>query len=179
MSNPRVYATLSRWNCVYDFSFILEAWIEIYPPYRVAIKDNTYAIAPNLYHNANNLPLWTWWQSKIFKVILPLCHQEQRVVLPMRACWNICPAELTMLPLIVGKICKKMCFKKNQDLYIIEDLPITKRLNTYIQHPTKWGSSTQPSGDTSKVYIWQPITLHFYPRHSGETRIGHYMTLTP
>jgi len=34
---------------------------------------------------------------------------------------------------------QKMFFKKNQDLYIIKDLPITKRLNTYIHHPTKWG----------------------------------------
>jgi len=53
MSNLLVYATLSKLTYVYDFSFILEAWTEICPPYRVSIKDNTCAIAPNLYHNAN------------------------------------------------------------------------------------------------------------------------------
>ena len=71
---------------------------------------------------------------------------------------------------------KKMFFKKNDDLYIIKYLPITKRLNTYIHHSTKWGSSTQPSGDTSEIYIWQLDTLHLHPRQSGETKIGRYMT---
>jgi hypothetical protein len=27
--NPRVYATLSRWTCVYDFFYFLSAWTEI------------------------------------------------------------------------------------------------------------------------------------------------------
>jgi len=44
-----------------------------------------------------------------------------------------------MLPLTISKVCKKMFYKKNDDLYIIKDHPITKRLNTYIHHPTKWG----------------------------------------
>jgi len=46
---------------------------------------------------------------------------------------------------------QKMFFKKNKDLYFIKDLPITKRLNTYIHHPTKWGSSIEPSGDTLEI----------------------------
>ena len=94
-------------------------------------------------------------------------------MLPLSACWNLYPPVLTMLPLTVDKICKNMFFKKNQDLYIIEDLPITKRLNTYIHHPTKWGSSYQPSGDTSENYIWQPKTLHLHPRHSTGLELWH------
>ena len=35
----------------------------------VSIKYNTCALSPNLNHNANNLPLWTWWQPQD-----PQCH---------------------------------------------------------------------------------------------------------
>ena len=37
-------------------------------------------------HNANNLPLWTWWKPQNFSFILPLLHQGQRVMLPLRTC---------------------------------------------------------------------------------------------
>ena len=66
---------------------------------------------------------------------------------------------------------------KNNDLYIIKDLPITKRL--YIT------SITQPSGEhpPKQVGIHQKFTYdnqehyNIHPRHSGETNIGRYMTL--
>ena len=142
----------------------------------------------HMHHNANNLPLWTWWQQ--YQITLPLWHQGQRAdqdnlflccpyspwipveisewapplympwctnlsMLFLRTCWNLCSAEicLFMLPLTVSKVCKKMFYKKNMTLYIINDLPITK--DSYIHpSPNQVGidSSIQPSGDTPKVY---------------------------
>ena len=63
-----------------------------------------------------------------------------------------------------------MFFKKNHDLSIIKDLPITQRLNTYIHHPTKWGYIKSLHMIKQEHYI-------IHPRHSGEINIGHYMTL--
>ena len=56
----------------------------------------------------------------------------------------LCYIVLFMLkfPLTVSKVYKKMFYKKNMTLYIINDLPITKRLNAYIHH----------NGDTSKKF---------------------------
>ena len=150
-SNLCVYAAWSRWTCVYIFFLHSEILNRDLSPEWVAIKDNTCAIVLNLCHNANNLPLWTWWQ--------PQDPQSHSPPLSSRA-KSYAPPEYMLKSLLccadhaVGKICKKMFFKKNHDLYIINDLPITKRLYTYIHYPTKWGSSTQPSGDTSEIYIW-------------------------
>ena len=137
---------------------------------RVSIKDNTFAIAPNLYHNANNLPLWTWWQPKIFKVFSPffikgkgLCSPWLHAKISSLLCWPCSPWLYT-------RSTKSMFFKKNQDLYIIKHLPMTKRLNTYIHHPTKWGSSSQPSGHTSENYIWKPKHYIFIPGITGKPR---------
>jgi len=55
----------------------------------------------HMHHNANNLPLWTWWQQH--QITLPLWHQGQRVdqdilflcwiiplsILPLSTCWNL------------------------------------------------------------------------------------------
>ena len=108
--NPRVYTPLSRWTCVYDFFYFLSAWTDICLPKKVAIKDNTCAIAPNLCHNANS-QVRTWWK-----------HQDHSPPLSSRA-KGCAPPEymlkfsvLTMLPLTVGKTCKKMFLKKNRDL---------------------------------------------------------------
>ena len=61
--NPRVYAPLSRWTCVYDFSTF---WV---PELRSVTKEGFHqgqhlCHSSNLCHNANNLPLWTWWQHQ-------------------------------------------------------------------------------------------------------------------
>jgi len=80
-----------------------------------------------------------------------------------------------MLPLIVSKVCKKMFYKKNMTLYIINDLPITK--DSYIHpspnqvgiyqnsliHPTKWGY-------TKSLYMIKQEHYIIHPRHSGETK---------
>ena len=76
----------------------------------------------------NELPLYICQGVPIYPCS-PWVHDESL------HCWSV----LFMLPLTVGKIYKKMFFKKNDDLYIIKDLPTTKRLNIYIHHPTKWG----------------------------------------
>jgi len=75
---------------------------------------------------------------------LPLCIFQG---VPMCPCYML--KALLLLNCVVHappdyrKDLKKMFFKKNQDLYIIKDLPITKRLPSPNQvgiiHPTKWG----------------------------------------
>jgi len=116
---------------------------------------------------------------KSLKVIIPLCYQVQMVMLPLSLCWNLCSIVLSMLPLTVGKVCKK-------------------KIHDFIHH--KWPSYhqrlihtsiSQPSGDIpilthlpNQVGIHQKftqdkvITLHHPPKHSGETKVGRYMTLT-
>jgi len=55
--------------------------------------------------------------------------------------------------------------------FIINDLPITK--DSYIHpFPNQVGIHQNFTHDKTR-------TLHLHPRHSGETKIGHYMTLTP
>ena len=98
---------------------------------------------------------------KILKVILPLCHQGRRVMLPLSTCGNLCFAVLAMLPMTVGETCKKMFFKKNNDWYIIKDLPITKILYTNILHPTEWGY-------IRRLHMIANYIIH--PRHSGEIK---------
>jgi len=62
-----------------------------------------------------------------------------------------------MLPLTAGQISKEMFFKKNHNPpYIINDLPITKRLYIYIHHPTKWGSSRNLQITTKNIISFIP-----------------------
>ena len=64
-SNLCVYVTWLRGTCVYLFFLNSESLNCDLSFEWVAIKDNTCVIAPNLCHNANNLPLWTWWQPQV------------------------------------------------------------------------------------------------------------------
>ena len=100
---------------------------------------------PNLCHNANNLPLWTWWQPKVTQshspplTSTPWVHAEISTLLS-------CPSS----PWLVGKVCKKMFCKRNMNLQMTFLSPKT---DTYIHLPSKWeytniDSSTQPRGDT-------------------------------
>ena len=83
-ANPHVYTAWSEGTCVYLF-FLHFVSLNCDLSFEwVAIKDNTCVIAPNLCHNANNLPLWTWWQPQ---TTLPFLHQGQRVMLPLSTCW--------------------------------------------------------------------------------------------
>ena len=145
---PRVYATSSNETRVYLFFFHSESLNNDLPSEWVAIKENTFVIVPNLCHNANNLPLWTWWQPQVTQNHSPhLTSRAKSYSPPKISTLLCCPSS----PWHIGKICKKIFCKRNLTLYTITDLPITK--NSHIQLPTKWeyiniDLSTQPSGDT-------------------------------
>ena len=132
-----------------SFSFILRAWTVIchlseLPSRKTPIQ--TYVIMLTI------SPFGLDGNPTSLKVILPLWHQGQRVMLPLSACWIFCSAVLSKLPLTVGKICKKMFCKRNMTLYTINDLPTTK--DSYIHpSPNQVGidSSTQLSGDTLRI----------------------------
>ena len=49
----------------------------------------------HLSHNANNLPLWTWWQQ--YQIILPLWHQGQRVNQDVLFLCRIIPLSILLL----------------------------------------------------------------------------------
>jgi len=71
-----------------------------------------------------------------------------------------------MLPLTIGKVCKKMFYKKEHDSKHHKITFLSPKTHTYIHLPAMWGytnidSFTQPSGDTPKGYI-------IHPRHSGQ-----------
>jgi hypothetical protein len=73
-----------------------------------------------------------------------------------------------MLPLTISNVGKKMFYKKNMTLYIINDL---EKTHAYIHLPTKWeytkiDSSTQPSGDIPDTnYLYMTEILH-HPSHA-------------
>ena len=163
--NPRVYAHLSRWTCVYDFFYFLSAWTEICLPKKVAIKDNTCAIAPNLCHNANNLPLWSWWQHQDPRLFSPfvikgkgMCSPWVHAEIPVLLCWPYSP----------WRSAKRYSLRRTKTYATIQDLPITKGLKTNIHHPTKWGSSIQPSGIYQKFTYDDQIHYTFIPGIVGK-----------
>jgi len=132
---------------------------------RVAIKFNTCIIMPTISPfglDGNNTKSLSPFdikgkgQTKIFSFLdkYSAVHTPPKYllkslnVLPLCICQGvpICPCYMMKALLLLNCVvhappdCRqdlqKMFFKKNQDLYIIKDLPITKRLNTYIHHPT-------------------------------------------
>jgi len=125
----------------------------------------------NLCHNANNLPLWTWWQHQDPRSFSPFVIKGKGLCSPWVFAEIFCADHA---PPDCRQDLQKRCSWRR-----IQDLPITIRLSTYIHHPTKWGSSIQPSGIHQKFTYDNQKILHLHPRHSGETNIGRYMTLTP
>jgi len=126
----------------------------------------------HLYHNANNLPLWTWWkplwcwllqvvetirdikQHQKHQNTLPLWHQGQRVDQIILPIWytSCCPWS----PLVHAKS-TNICFKRITWLY---------NSNKWVWPPyDQWlihTSITQPNGDTphlthppSQIRIYQ------------------------
>jgi len=73
--------------------------------------------------------------------VYAMVHQSDHALSENKLKCLLCYIVLFMfrLPLTVSKVCKRMFYKKNMTLYITNDLPIIKKFNTYIHHPTKWG----------------------------------------
>jgi len=129
---------------------------------------------------------------KFLKFILPLCHQGQRVmlplstcwnlffamlfVLPLSTCWNLFSVVLSVLPLTIGKVYEKMFYKKKHDLLITKDSyiqPFPNQVGIYqywLILPTKWGY-------TKNLHMIKQEHYIIHPKHSGETKTGHLMTL--
>ncbi len=131
----------------------------------------------HLYHNANNLPLWTWWQPP-HQITLPLWHQgkreDQEVLshcclyspwvlseisdwappLYMPRCTN-----MLMLPLSTCKVCKSITW-----IYTSISQPSGNR--PFLD------SSTQPSGHILNFYTWLNNKNNYiiHPMHSGVTK---------
>ena len=131
---------------------------------------HTCAIAPNLCHNANNLPLWTWWQPQSHSP--PLSSREKGYAPPEYMLKSLLCC-VFHAPLTVGKVYKKMFYKKNHD-FIHHTWP------SHHQRPIHTTSS-QPSGDIPIlthppnqvgihqipiVYTWLKYYIIF-PMHSG------------
>ena len=74
---------------------------------------------------------------------------------------------------------QKMFFKKIQDIYIIKDLPITKKTQYIHPSPNQVGIILPSKWGYIRKLHMTAKTLHLHPRHSGETKKCHYMTLTP
>jgi len=83
-----------------------------------------------------------------------MVHQSDHALSENMLKCLLCNIVLIMLklPLTVSKVYKKMFYKKNMTLYIINDLPI-KRLNTYIDHPTKWGYFKKYDNQVPYIFI--------------------------
>jgi len=130
-ANLRMYTDWLRETNKYLFFFHSESLNYNLSSKWVAINDNTCVVVPNLCHNSNNLPLWTWWQ---LQVALPLFYQGQRVMLPLNTCWILWYVELccSCSPWLKARSAKRCSTRRTKTWYIINDLPITS--NSYI-HP--------------------------------------------
>ena len=122
-------------------------------PKKVAIKDNTCAIAPNLCHNANNLPLWTWWQHQDPRSFSPFVIKGKGLCSPWVYAEIFC-ADHAPPDCRQDLQEKKICSWRR-----IQDLPITIRLSTYIHHPTKWG---HPSNQVEFIRNLHMMTKKYY-----------------
>ena len=120
----------------------------------------------HMYHNANNFPLWTWWQPywcwsiqavepvryiKQHQETLPLWHQGKRVdqyILPLR-----------------GALCCPFSPWAH-----VESAEILFKIITCIYNSTMWvwpsyhqwlvhALITQPSGDIPIFHIWMKISI--------------------
>ena len=170
---PRIYETWLSVTCVYLFFLHFESLNYDLSSEWVAIKDNMCVIMPTI------SPFGLDGNPKSLKVTLPLSHQVQRVMHPLSSCWNLCSAVLSMLPLTIGKVCRKMFYKKIHN-FIHHKWPsyhqrliytsISQPSGNWLIHPTKWGYTKSLHKIKQEHYI-------IHPRHSGEIKEGHYMTL--
>jgi len=139
-----VRALFSAWKCM-NFSLHESAWTFLCMKVRELCCTIIYHLrwvgchqVQHMYHNANNLPLWTWWQQQ--PITLPLWHQGQRGGLPYSP-WV--PAENSERAPPLYMLCaemlsaKRCSTRKNMTPYIISNLPIIKT-HTYIHLPSKW-----------------------------------------
>ncbi len=147
----------------------------------------------HLYHNANNLPLWTWWQPywcllhqevepiryiKQHQDTLPLWHQGKRVdqdILPLRDALHMLNF-LIMIPLSFYQNIWRMWNEVHDSIpQLCEyDLPITN--DSYIHHSTNQVGIYQMF-----IHDWKNWNYYIIlPMHSGDTNsiIVLYMTFT-
>ena len=145
-SKPHVYATWLRGTCVYLFFLHSESLNCDLSSVWVAINDNTYVIEPNLCHNANNLPLWTWWQ--------PHVTQNHSPPLTSRA-KGYAPPEYMLKSLLCCAVQAPPDYRQG----LQEDVLQKKHDFIHYKWPSYhqrliYTSISQPSGDTPRIYTW-------------------------
>ena len=109
LTNLRVWTFSSSYSLIINallLTFCTMNSLLLWPSVLLFVISKVCHQGQHLSHNANNLPLWTWWQQ--YQIILPLWHQGQRVnqdvlflcriiplaILPLSTCWSLCTAEV-------------------------------------------------------------------------------------